>query len=167
MRLLPGGNVLVPAVCNTLQSLYAPNATASLSFGSSEQRYIHLCWWGQDRRHGLAVHTINSNTHIARMLSHDKAIVLIQIKHGVFDCKVHKLKRHVKVGLFRMVTHNYTPFCKFCPIPIRIFYPEKPSIPVTNAVTVYILNSCECIVRPLNPSLVTGWTCNIAHVCLA
>ena len=47
------------------------------------------------------------------------------------------------------------------------FYPGKPSIPVTNAATVYILNCCECIVRPLNPSLVTGWTCDVAHVCLA
>ena len=40
----------------------------------------------------------------ARMLSHHKAIVFIQTKHGVFGCKVHKQKRHVKVGLFRMVT---------------------------------------------------------------
>ncbi|MDD6124873.1 MAG: hypothetical protein PUB56_01255, partial [Paraprevotella sp.] len=39
-----------------------------------------------------------------RILSHHKAIVFIQIKHGVFDCKVHKQKRHVKVGSFRMVT---------------------------------------------------------------
>ena len=28
----------------------------------------------------------------------------LQIKHAVFDCKVHKQKPHVKVGLFRMVT---------------------------------------------------------------
>ena len=40
------------------------------------------------------------------MLSHHKAIVFIQIKHGVFDCKVHKQKRHVKVGSFRMVTER-------------------------------------------------------------
>ncbi|MEE0906596.1 MAG: hypothetical protein U0L43_00225, partial [Muribaculaceae bacterium] len=33
-----------------------------------------------------------------------EAIVFIQIKHGVFDCKVLNQKRHVKVGLFRMVT---------------------------------------------------------------
>ena len=36
------GSVLVPAVCNTLQSLHAPNVTTSLSFGSCLQRYIHL-----------------------------------------------------------------------------------------------------------------------------
>ena len=55
----------------------------------------------------LPAHTIDSDTHIARMLSHHKAIVFIQIKHGVFDCKVHKQKRHVKAGLFRMVTVDY------------------------------------------------------------
>ena len=38
----------------------------------------------------LPAHTIDSDTHIARMLSHHKAIVFIQIKHGVFGCKVHK-----------------------------------------------------------------------------
>ena len=52
----------------------------------------------------LPAHTIDSDTHVARMLSHHKAIVFIQIKHGIFGCKVHKQKRHVKVGLFRMVT---------------------------------------------------------------
>ena len=41
---------------------------------------------------------------VARMLSHHKAIVFIQTKHGAFGCKVHKQKRHVKVGLFRMVS---------------------------------------------------------------
>ena len=49
------------------------------------------------------------------------------------------------------------PIPHLCESPIRIFYPEKPSIPVTNAATVYILNCCECIVCPLNPSLMTGW----------
>ncbi|MDY3891779.1 MAG: hypothetical protein SOZ26_04490, partial [Bacteroidaceae bacterium] len=52
----------------------------------------------------LPAHSIDSNTHITRILSHHKAIVFIQIKHGVFDCKVHKQKRHVKGGSFRMVT---------------------------------------------------------------
>ena len=84
-----------------------------------------------------------------------------------FFCVQVVLHRLVNVCGGLTVRHNYMPFCKFCPIPIRIFYPEKPSIPVTNAATVYVLNCCECIVRPLNPSLVTGWTCNIAHVRLA
>lgn len=45
---------------------------------------------------------------------HHKAIVSIQIKHSVFDCKVHNQKRHEKVGLFRMVTHDM-PFPSSCP----------------------------------------------------
>ena len=63
--------------------------------------------WLQTNGTDLPAHTIDSNTHITRMLSYNKAIVYIQIKHGAFDCKVHKQKRHVKVGLFRMVTVQY------------------------------------------------------------
>ena len=64
-----------------------------------------LCFgWLQTNGTDLPAHTIDSNTHITRMLSYNKAIVYIQIKHGVFDCKVHKQKRLVKVGSFRMVT---------------------------------------------------------------
>ena len=45
-----------------------------------------------------------------------KSSVLFRIREkekdcGVFDCKVHKQKRHVKVGLFRMVTENESPPC--------------------------------------------------------
>ncbi|MDD5816950.1 MAG: hypothetical protein PUE05_00290, partial [bacterium] len=47
---------------------------------------------------------IHPDTHVAWMLRHDDAIVFIQIKHSVFGCKVHNQKRHLKVGLFRMVT---------------------------------------------------------------
>lgn len=52
----------------------------------------------------LTAHPIHPDTHVAWMLRHDNAIVFIQIKHGVFGCKVHNQKRHLKVGLFRMVT---------------------------------------------------------------
>jgi len=38
------------------------------------------------------------------MLRHDDAVVLIQIKHGLFGCKVRNQNRHAKVGLVRMVT---------------------------------------------------------------
>ena len=65
--------------------------------------YISVCGVKTDST-DLPAHTIDSDTHIARMLSHHKAIVFIQIKHGVFGCKVHKQKRYVKVCLFRMVT---------------------------------------------------------------
>ena len=69
--------------------------------------------WLQTNGTDLPAHTIDSNTHITRILSHHKAIVFIQIKHGVFDCKVHKQKRHVKVGSFRMVTLATTPRMDF------------------------------------------------------
>ncbi|MDD5818306.1 MAG: hypothetical protein PUE05_07265, partial [bacterium] len=49
---------------------------------------------------------IHPDTHVAWMLRHDDAIVFIQIKHSVFGCKVHNQKRHLKVGLFRMVTNK-------------------------------------------------------------
>ena len=39
-----------------------------------------------------------------RMLSHDYAVVFIQIEHSVFVCKVRKQKRYSKVGFFRMDT---------------------------------------------------------------
>ena len=108
----------------------------------------------------LKVHNTLININIT-------AILAPEMTYTPIFCVQVVLHRLVNVCGGLTVRHNYTPFCKFCPIPIRIFYPEKPSIPVTNAATVYILNCCECIVRPLNPSLVTGWTCNIAHVCLA
>ena len=76
-----------------------------LSARSYKDIYISICGVktnGPD----LPAHSIDSYTHITRMLSHHKAIVFIQIKHGVFDCKVHKQKRHVKVDLFRMVTYS-------------------------------------------------------------
>ena len=76
-----------------------------ISARSYKDIYISICGVKTDGA-DLPAHSIYSNTHITRMLSHHKAIVLIQIKHGVFDCKVHKQKRHVKVGLFRMVTVN-------------------------------------------------------------
>ena len=70
-----------------------------------------LCFgWLQSNGTDLPAHTIDSNTHITRMLSYNKAIVYIQIKHGAFDCKVHKQKRHVKGGLFRMVTKEAAPY---------------------------------------------------------
>ena len=50
-----------------------------------------------------------SVSHRKFLLSHkpSKAIVFILIKHGVFDCKVHKQKRHVKGGSFRMVAFGW------------------------------------------------------------
>ena len=74
-----------------------------LSARANKDIYISVCGVKTDGT-DLPAHTIDSDTHIARMLIHHKAIVFIQIKHGVFDCKVHKQKRYVKVGLFRMVT---------------------------------------------------------------
>ncbi len=74
-----------------------------LSVRANKDIYISVCGVKTDGT-DLPAHTIDSDTHIARMLIHHKAIVFIQIKHGVFDCKVHKQKRYVKVGLFRMVT---------------------------------------------------------------
>ena len=74
-----------------------------LSARANKDIYISVCGVKTDGT-DLPAHTIDSDTHIARMLSHHKAIVFIQIKHGVFDCKVHKQKRYVKVGLFRMGT---------------------------------------------------------------
>lgn len=52
----------------------------------------------------LTAHPVYSYTHIARMLSHDYAVVFIQIEHSVFVCKVRKQKRYSKVGFFRMDT---------------------------------------------------------------
>ncbi len=52
----------------------------------------------------LAAHPVDSYAHIARMLRHDYPVTLIQIEHSVFVCKIRKHKRHVKVGLVRMVT---------------------------------------------------------------
>ena len=60
----------------------------------------------QDKRKGRKDSYLRGSvSHRKFLLSHkpSKAIVFILIKHGVFDCKVHKQKRHVKVGLFRMV----------------------------------------------------------------
>ena len=74
-----------------------------LSARANKDIYISICGVKTDGT-DLPAHSIDTNTHITRMLSHHKAIVFIQIKHGVFDCKVHKQKRHVKVGSFRMVT---------------------------------------------------------------
>ena len=61
----------------------------------------------QDKRKGRKDSYLRGSvSHRKFLLSHkpSKAIVFIQIKHGVFDCKVHKQKRHVKGGSFRMVT---------------------------------------------------------------
>lgn len=44
------------------------------------------------------------DSHINRMLPHNYSVVLIQIKHSDFDCKVHNQNRYIKVGLFRMDT---------------------------------------------------------------
>ena len=57
-------------------------------------------------RTNLPTHSVNSDPHVARMLSHNYAFVLMQIKHGVFVCKVRIQKRLSKVGLVRMVTLN-------------------------------------------------------------
>lgn len=51
----------------------------------------------------LATHPVYSDAHVRRILRHNYAVVFIQIKHGVFDCKVRYQKHHVKVGFIRMV----------------------------------------------------------------
>ena len=69
----------------------------------------------QDKRKGRKDSYLRGSvSHRKFLLSHkpSKAIVFILIKHGVFDCKVHKQKRHVKVGSFRMVTLHYDEICR-------------------------------------------------------
>ena len=61
----------------------------------------------------LTAHPVYSYTHIARMLSHDYAVVFIQIEHSVFVCKVRKQKRYSKVGFFRMDTFFLFPGSTF------------------------------------------------------
>ena len=64
----------------------------------------------QDKRKGRKDSYLRGSvSHRKFLLSHkpSKAIVFILIKHGVFDCKVHKQKRHVKGGSFRMVTFGW------------------------------------------------------------
>ena len=60
----------------------------------------------QDKRKGRKDSYLRGSvSHRKFLLSHkpSKAIVFILIKHGVFDCKVHKQKRHEKGGSFWMV----------------------------------------------------------------
>ena len=52
----------------------------------------------------LPTQTVDTHAHIGRMLRHDDAVVLIQIKHSVFDCKVRNPRRYVQAGLFRTDT---------------------------------------------------------------
>lgn len=56
----------------------------------------------------LPTKTVDTHTHIARMLSHYDPVVFIKIEHSVFDCKVRNRNRPVKVGSFRTDTHNPT-----------------------------------------------------------
>src|SRR5574344_595441 len=98
-------SLLQPLVIHRKASTLPMQQLHYLSAHAYKDIYISICGVktnGTD----LSAHSIDSNTHITRMLSHHKAIVFIQIKHGVFDCKVHKQKRHVKAGLFRMVTND-------------------------------------------------------------
>ncbi len=55
---------------------------------------------GRVKTHGtdLSAHTINADAHIARMPGHDNAVILIQIKLSVFDCKIRNPKRHLKIS---------------------------------------------------------------------
>jgi hypothetical protein len=55
----------------------------------------------------LSAQAIYTHTHIHRLMRHYYAIILIQIEHDVFDCKVRKQIRHEKVGVFRMVTMKF------------------------------------------------------------
>lgn len=46
----------------------------------------------------LTTHPIDSDAHIARMLSHNYAIIFIDTEHLVFYCKIRCKKRDVKDG---------------------------------------------------------------------
>ena len=65
--------------------------------------YGYFLWKNSDY---LTAKTIYTHAYIRRILRHYYAITFIQIKHSVFDCKVHNHNSHIKVGLFRMLT-NY------------------------------------------------------------
>ena len=54
-----------------------------LSARANKDIYISVCGVKTDGT-DLPAHTIDSDMYVARMLSHHKAIVFIQIKHGVF-----------------------------------------------------------------------------------
>lgn len=52
----------------------------------------------------LSTKTVHTHAHIGRTQRHYISIILVEIKHGVFDCKVRNQKRYVKDGLVRMLT---------------------------------------------------------------